>query len=123
MACAATMRRRWPYQGWIAISLNTRKKDVIAHLLVRSNRRRFDNTNLAISFALERRGIESQESTAPPETCGPSFGHRRKPILPKHDAHLARRLMRKRIALKKAEYVFIGKQTHFGSGYDWIILP
>ena len=92
--------------------------------LARTNRRPFDAMDRAIGFALDRRCVESQELTAPPETLCPFFGHCCKPILPHHSAYLAWRPMRKGILRKKIEnVVVIGEQPHFGSGHDWIVLP
>ena len=69
--------------------------------------RHFDRADIANGVAFDRRCIKSQKLPPPPRALRAFLSHRSKPILPKHSAHLAWRLLRERILLKKTEYVAI----------------
>src|ERR1700733_2915024 len=99
-------------------------RDCPRHSLARSSRRPFDDMDIPIGCALDRRSVKSYELTAPPQTLRPLLGHRGEPILPEHSAHFAWWLTRERIALEKAKnVVVVGKQPHFGLGHNRIVPP
>src|ERR1700720_1659624 len=94
-------------------------------LLPRLHVGHFDRVDTPVGGAFDRRRIKSKILPSPPQTTLRAFlSHRSKPILPKPGPHLAWRLLRKRITLKKIEHVaLVRKQANFRSWHDRIVSP
>src|SRR5580692_8826836 len=83
-------------------------------LLPWTNRRPLDAPQSAVRLALNRRRVESEKLSAPPQPLCPLFRNSGEPIVPNHSTHLTRRLVRKRILLKKRKNItIIRKQPYF----------
>src|SRR5271163_659035 len=76
-------------------------------LLARFDLRHLDGADLAVGRALQRRSVQAAHLPAPPRPGKLFLSRRGEPVLPEYGPNLSWRSMRKRIAGKQCEHVFI----------------
>src|SRR5215467_10049417 len=86
--------------------------------------RPFENSDVSIWHPLKRGRVTTEQFSPPPHSGGPPFCHGSEPVLPYQRANLLRWPLRKRVACKEIEHVFVvGQKENFRVRDERIFTP